>query len=375
MEFSKNISRTQIIKRWIWSRLCGFPRFCIPGDARSLNCQQLYKRALYYYNIKPYTVRRAAESLGVYPDKNVAYKNSPELMKPYKKGWRLNQWSWASIRNPVWIGNKGNWGKGYCNWALGAPKGLLPHERDNFVSNVECNILSWMQTNGPDTREFLFPRPELFINGYTENSIDSVIRNVFINNFVFLIKIDDEDKDGSDVFESYDIEQLYGMVVNELALTGRDCSRERFRIASYGLGFTSEDKGRVRRSHGLRPFLDAIDQLKLSILERIEAKVIPTPFDMTSLWKACQIDNVSEKLMYDAAVSELVYEGLLKTAEFMAFENNQGLYIDIYDEEPTGKAINKRLLYLDSLNSERRKFAKQMAPLYCGNIERGNYGI
>lgn len=366
MEYSKNISQTQITRRWVWSRLCGFPQCGVPGDARSLDCRSLYKRAEYYYGLKPYTIRRAAESLGVYPRKDVEYRDDSTLKKPYEKGWRYNQWSWSTVRNPLWKDNLENIGKGYCNWACGAPRGSRSEDVNDFLFETERNVYNWLNEHGTPRNEFHYQRPELFSDGYTDNSIDYIIRRFFINEFLFLMKIDDEDSEGTDLFEAYDIEQIYGGVCQELATMGRDCSREHFRVVLYGLGFTMEGRGKYYRTHGARPFLDVVDKIKIGILEKIEKKEIREGFDLPSLWKKFNVQDswVGERMLFDAAVSELLYEGFLRTFDFIKGVNSQVLHFDGYAEEPSSRSVDKRLVYLHTLNSERKKFPQQKPILY-----------
>ena len=115
----------------------------------------------------------------------------------------------------------------------------------------------------------------------------------------------------------------------------------------------------------MAPFLDVVDRIKLSILRRLRAKTLRRTFDMKALWEDYGIDDVKERMLYDAAVAELVYEGFLRVASCIVVEGERGIEIAVFDDEPTGREIDLRLLYLHTLSSSKRKF-QQQRPLYYG---------
>lgn len=244
--FSKNISITQIVKRWVWSQLCAFPNIKSPGNSQSSDMRCLYRRAKEFYGLKAYTIRRAAEAMGVFPKKNVDYSDEPTLGRPYMKGWRKDSQSWASIRNPVWSEARAKWDEGFCDYGKSAPESFIKAQRDEFQKEVEENLKAWFGQNGPDAREFFYPRPELYSGGYSADTVLHVARNIFIKDFLWRVKIDDEDQNGEDRFDAYEIEQLYGSILNELETSSRTLSRESFRIELYRCGITSEKTARSK---------------------------------------------------------------------------------------------------------------------------------
>ena len=101
------------------------------------------------------------------------------------------------------------------------------------------------------------------------------------------------------------------------------CSRKKFQTACYSYRITADKTNRgYRRTHGMTPFLDVVDRIKLSILRRLRAKTLRRPFDMKALWEDYGIDDVKERMLYDAAVAELVYEGFLRVASHVIVEGS-----------------------------------------------------
>ena len=144
------------------------------------------------------------------------------------------------------------------------------------------------------------------------------------------------------------------------------CSRKKFQTACYSYRITADKTNRgYRRTHGMAPFLDVVDRIKLSILRRLRAKTLRRPFDMKALWEDYGIDDVKERMLYDDDAAELVYEGFLRVASHVIVEGERGIEIDVFDEEPTGREIDLRLLYLHTLSSPQRSFPQQR-PLYYG---------
>ena len=86
---------------------------------------------------------------------------------------------------------------------------------------------------------------------------------------------------------------------------------------------------------------------------------------MKALWEDYGIDDVKERMLYDDDAAELVYEGFLRVASHVIVEGERGIEIDVFDEEPTGREIDLRLLYLHTLSSPQRSFPQQR-PLYYG---------
>ncbi len=106
------------------------------------------------------------------------------------------------------------------------------------------------------------------------------------------------------------------------------CSRKKFQTACYSYRITADKTNRgYRRTHGMTPFLDVVDQIKLSILRRLRAKTLRRTFDMKALWEDYGIDDVKERMLYDAAVAELVYEGFLRVASCIVVEGERGIEI------------------------------------------------
>ena len=358
-KFSSNLTMTQILKRWVWSQMCGFPLLSSPGDKRSLDLRRLYRRAYEHFGLDAYSVRRAATSIGVYRTGDEGYKNDPTLMKPYMKGWRVSQWNWASVRNPAWKKNLQYWGRGFCDWRLGVPQEVLckyrkrvqkEKVRDEFVSETSKNLYSYVMEN-PNAPEFHYPRPKLFVGGYTEKSSLYVMREVLIECLLPQVS-------------------AFGNSADELQPLGLSLSRERFRVATYKYGITS--KNGYKKVDSWRPFLDVVDQVKLKVLDLIDNGELPQIFFMKDVWLLVEADKCEERMLYDCAVAELFYEGFLRVGSDLRDFRGRNSKVDFYQEEPTSRSVSREKLYLHTLRgrtwSQNQGFKQEFAPLH-GQLE------
>lgn len=368
--FSRKVSQLQIIRRWVWSRLCGFSEIHCPGTNQSLDVRQLYKRGQTFYGFKSTIIRGAAEAIGVYPDFKVPYKETPYYLKPYVQGWRQTDKSWAAIRNPCWIQNHLYWGLGPFDWKQATRN---PREKKWIEFQTKRNLNEWGKGHGVSDelyKEFHYPRPELFKDGYKSGSIEYYIRRFFIENLVPRLKIDEMDEQGEDLFPWYQFEDVFTELNVSRERDGLPLiDREQFRVACYCFGFTTERcevNEPAWRTHGLRPFLDVVDLVKIHIIESLKTLSNQRLFTVDEIWDAFEIKewDFKERMLYDAALAELVYEGFLRS-EKKYVVNDSYETIECYFKSEDFDSIDTRFLYLHTLNSAAKKFP-QIKPMRYG---------
>ena len=278
--------------------------------------------------------------------------------------------SWASVRNPCWIPNRSLWGDGPFDWKLSTRN---KKEKRWVDYQTMFNLQRWTQEQdkaGSYPNEFHYPRPELFKDGYKSGSVEYYIRRFFIENLVPRLKIDEMDEQGEDLFPWYQFEDVF----SELN-TSRErddlpwIDREQLRVACYCFGFTTErceENEPAWRTHGLRPFLDVVDLVKIHIIESLKSLSNQRLFTVDEIWDAFEIKegDTKERMLYDAALAELVYEGFLR-AEKKEVDEEDYETIEQYVKSEDFDSIDTRFLYLHTLNSAAKKFP-QIKPMRYG---------
>lgn len=368
---TKHISQKQITGRWVWSRLCGFPHVCTPGTTESRDYRQLYKRAKVYFNISVYSVRRAAQRLGVFTRRDEYSSDAIWYQKPYVKGWRVDAMSWASVRDPTWTGAR-NRGVGIYDWSKGAMPGASREERKTFQFQVEKNINERFpeESERATLNEFHYPRPEIFELGFTNASNEYDVRRRLIETFIPDVDFNELKRDGRITISVDDYENLCSLINSQREDEGKSAlSRQYFRRLCNRFGFSF--RGDFVYVDGFRAFLDVVDQIKYYILKLLKGNLLQNEFDLKSLYKRIEggKDDVKLKMLYDAALAELVYEGFLKTR---LVEVNLGpansADVDFYGAAVDFQNVDVELAYLHTLNSTRMEFPRVITPRYAEYI-------
>lgn len=380
---SKGIKTSTLLKRWVWSRLCGFPNICEPGTRRSVDYRRLYKRSKEFYGIETYSVKRAAEILGVYAGQRIDngvddYYHLNLHLKPYIPGWRVKPDAWASVRNPVWRDNP-SFGKGIYKLTNAVRAGDRFWAEDEIKENVIAYNQQFYDAS-PDMYarenerykmtlnpyEFLIQRPEIYLRGFSDTSWLHYVRGYLVRELVPRIKCDDDDVSRQDLFYPQEIEDVYNDMNRERVERGLNMILRQHYYRACCLFLISSWKDYkenevYKKTHGLRPFLDVIDQAKIRVLEAMEKGMWRPVFEVQEVWEAFRCgNNVGEKIIYDSALAELVYEGFLRTKSTEYGVNDKGYknWLECYAAANGTRDVKLSRLYLHTLNSCNRRFTE-----------------
>lgn len=373
-KLSKDIKTSLLVERWVWSRLCGFPQICEPGGKQSVDYRRIYKRAGELFDLDTSVVRRAAERLGVYSGRE-NYYDTDLYLKPYKRGWRVKDSGWASVRNPAWRDNR-NFDKGIYRWGRGVREADRAEAREKIRENIlKYNRSGSFYGDGTDSfdltcnrEEFLIKRPEVYLRGVSETSVAGQVRRKLIETLVPIMKIDDRDPNGRDLFYPQEIDDIYYEMNEHRLQTGSSLIlREKFYQACRLFLITSwmdyKHKEPYKKTHGLRVFLDVVDQAKIKILVRLPER-LSQEFEVFDVWREFRCDDLGEKLIYDSALAELVYEGFLRTKAREYGVNSKGYktWLDNYALAEGSGHIDVRRLYFHTLNPYGKQLFKEQRP-------------